>query len=169
MPLYDILSLYRKKAILSTAEQELERVFVEVFADDGKFRFAHRIAGFDVVAFVDDVEFRPLSVYRDKAFDAVDAAEAFGDERQKIAYQFFYRPDRDAGKACRFQIGGGRKREREQRSFAGKRVFRHIEEFAPPCFFDFVVGLRRYVRLGIDAFECTDGFFDFRFGFIFGF
>ena len=33
-----------------------------------KLRFAHRIAGFDVVAFVDDVEFRPLSVYRDKAF-----------------------------------------------------------------------------------------------------
>ena len=34
--LYDILSLYRKKAILSTAEQQLERIFVEVFADDSK-------------------------------------------------------------------------------------------------------------------------------------
>ena len=111
--LYDILSLYRKKAILSTGKHQLERVFVEVFADDGKLRFAHRIAGFDVVALVDDIEFRPLSVYRDKAFDAVDAAEALGDERRKTAYQFFYGLNRDAGKARRFQIGGGGKGQRK--------------------------------------------------------
>ena len=41
--LYDILSLYRKKAILSTGKQQLGRAFGEIFADNGKFRFTDRI------------------------------------------------------------------------------------------------------------------------------